>query len=267
MARHLIQGREIAIPVRIRDATACGASYLVRADAARAVIAYSGMDVAEVLPGKALCTLVFVSYTDGDLGAYQEFGVTFLVRRPGERPVRHLEEGPDRHLGERPVRQPGEGPPVRRGLLGRLSGLRQAGAFVHWLPVDQGFTLEAGRAIWGFPKELADIDLRLTSPYKRCILRKDGRLVLDLLVRPGAPVLAGGTMAAPDAYSHQDGVTRRIPWSVSARGVRARPGGALIRLGNHPVAKELSELGLPRRALMTTTVSHLAMAFDAAEDL
>lgn len=259
MARHLIQGREIAIPVRIRDATACGASYLVRADAARAVIAYSGMDVAEVLPGKALCTLVFVSYTDGDLGAYQEFGVTFLVRCPGERPVRHL--------GERPVRQPGEGPPVRRGLLGRLSGLRQAGAFVHWLPVDQGFTLEAGRAIWGFPKELADIDLRLTSPYKRCILRKDGRLVLDLLVRPGAPVLAGGTVAAPDAYSHQDGVTRRIPWSVSARGVRARPGGALIRLGNHPVAKELSELGLPRRALMTTTVSHLAMAFDAAEDI
>ncbi|GAA4222182.1 hypothetical protein FHR32_004159 [Streptosporangium album] len=243
MARHLIQGREVAMPVRIRDATACGASYLVRADAARAVIAYSGMDVAEVLPGKALCTLVFVSYADGDLGAYREFGMAFLVRHPD---------------GE---------PPLRRGLRGGLPGLRGAGAFVHWLPVDQGFTLEAGRAIWGFPKELADIDLRLASPYKRCILRKDGRLVLDLLVRPGVPVLSGGTVRAPDAYSHRDGVTRRIPWSVSPRGVRARPGGALIRLGNHPVAKELSELGLPRRALMTTTASHLAMTFDEAKDI
>ncbi|MFJ2032340.1 acetoacetate decarboxylase family protein [Streptosporangium sp. NPDC087985] len=243
MARHLIQGREIAMPVRIRDATACGASYLVRADAARAVIAYSGMDVTEVLPGKALCTLAFVDYTDGDLDAYREFGMVFLVRPPGG------------------------GPPPHRGLRAGLSELRGAGVFVHWLPVDQGFTLEAGRAIWGFPKELADIDLRLASPYKRCILRKDGRLVLDLLVKSGVPVPSVGTRAALDAYSHLDGVTRRIPWSVSPQGVRTRPGGALIRLGNHPVAKELSELGLPRRALMTTTVSHLAMTFDEAKEV
>ncbi|MER5420555.1 acetoacetate decarboxylase family protein [Streptosporangium roseum] len=245
MARHLIQGREIAMPVRIRDASVCSASYLVRADAARAVIAYSGLDVAEVLPGKALCTLVFVDYTDGDLDAYREFGVAFLVRPPD---------------GGRP-------PP--RGLRAGLSELRRdgAGAFIHWLPVDQGFTLEAGRTIWGFPKELADIDLRLSSPYKRCILRKDGRLVLDLLVKPGAPVPGGGTMAPVDAYSHLDGVTRRTPWSMSPRGVRMRPGGALIRLGNHPVAKELSELGLPKRALMTSTVSHLTMTFGEAKEL
>ncbi|OUC84350.1 acetoacetate decarboxylase family protein [Streptosporangium minutum] len=245
MARHLIQGREIAMPVRIRDASVCSASYLVRADAARAVIAYSGLDVAEVLPGKALCTLVFVDYADGDLDAYREFGVAFLIRPPGE------------------------GPPPPRGLRAGLSELRRsgAGAFIHWLPVDQGFTLEAGRTIWGFPKELADIDLRLSSPYKRCILRKDGRLVLDLLVKPGAPVPAGGTMAPVDAYSHLDGVTRRIPWSMSPHGVRMRPGGALIRLGNHPVAKELSELGLPKLALMTSTVSHLTMAFGEAKEL
>ncbi|MEV8639374.1 hypothetical protein AB0395_47755, partial [Streptosporangium sp. NPDC051023] len=32
-------------------------------------------------------------------------------------------------------------------------------------------TMEAGRAIWGFPKEIADIDLRLSTPYKRCVAR------------------------------------------------------------------------------------------------
>ncbi|GAA0851672.1 acetoacetate decarboxylase family protein [Streptosporangium amethystogenes subsp. fukuiense] len=244
MARHLIQGREIAMPVRVRDAMVCGASYLVRADAARAVIAYSHLDVAEVLPGKALCTLMFADYRDGDLGPYHEFGIAFLARPPG---ADHAPGG---------------------GLRANLSELRRtgAGAFVHWLPVDQGLTLEAGRTIWGFPKELADIDLRTSSPYKRCILRKDGRLVLDLLIKPGVPVPGTGMMTALDAYSHSDGVTRRIPWSMSPHGIRTRPGGALIRLGNHPIAKELSELGLPKRALATATVSHMAMTFNEAKE-
>ncbi|WP_147944056.1 acetoacetate decarboxylase family protein [Microbispora sp. CSR-4] len=243
MASHLVQGRRVETPVEVRDASVCVAAYLVRADAARAVLAYSRMDVTEVLPGKALCSLVFVRYHDSDLGSYNEFGVTFLVR-------------PD-----------GSGPPPRPGLLAGLKDLRGAGsgAFVHWLPVDQAFTLEAGRVIWGFPKELADVDLRLRSPYKRCLLRRDGRMVVDLLLRPGiaaTPVpLLGEALPVPDAYAPRDGVTRRIPWTARARGVRWRPGGALIRLGNHPIAKELSELGLPRRALMTATAEHVSMTF------
>ncbi|MEV2266909.1 acetoacetate decarboxylase family protein [Nonomuraea africana] len=236
MASHLIQGRTITMPVRVTDATVCSATYAVSADAARAVIAYSGLDVAEVLPGRAVCTLVFVEYRDSDLDSYHEFGVTFLVRPPGS--PRPRASGP--------------------------ATLRNAGAFVHWLPVDQGFTLEAGRTLWGFPKELADIELRLSSPYKRCILRKDGRLVVDMLVKPGMPV--GGAAAATPltAYTHLDGVTRRVPAKMWARGMRVRPGGALIRLGNHPVAKELSELGLPKRALISTSL-RASMTFGAAE--
>ncbi|WP_049566142.1 acetoacetate decarboxylase family protein [Nonomuraea sp. SBT364] len=225
MASHLIQGRTVGMPVRVRDVAVCAAAYAVRADAARAVIAYAGLEVAEVFPGKAVCVLLFADYRDGDLDAYHEFGMAFLIRRP----------------------DPGG----------------QLGLFVHWLPVDARFTLEAGRTLWGFPKELADIDLRLSSPYKRCILRRDGRLVLDLLVRPGVPV--PGPAYTLDAFTHRDGVTRRVPWTFRARGVRARPGGALIRLGNHPIAKELSELGLPRRPLLTLTVAHASVSLDEAE--
>ncbi|GLW96043.1 acetoacetate decarboxylase family protein [Microtetraspora sp. NBRC 16547] len=244
MSSHLIQGRRVDLPVRIRDASAGAATYLVRADAARAVIAYSGLDVTEVLPGKATCTLVFVQYRDGDLDAYHEFGMVFLIRPPDA------------------GRPPGRGLPAGR----KNARAARPGAFVHWLPVDQGFTLEAGRRIWGFPKERADIDLRLATPYKRCTLRRDGRLVLDLLIRPGIP-LPPGDLVRIDAYSHLDGTTRRVPWTARASGVRARPGGALIRLGNHPIAKELSELGLPGTALMTATADHVTMSFDDAVEV
>jgi hypothetical protein len=234
MSSHLIQGRTVSMPVQVRDAAVCSATYPVRADAARAVIAYSGLDVAEVFPGKAICALVFVDYRDSDLDAYHEFGVAFLVRPPG----------------------------VAQSV--GLGDLRRAGVFIHWLPVNQRFTLEAGRRIWGFPKELADIDLRLDSPYKRCVLRKDGRLVLDMLLKPGMPTPGSGALVPMDAFTHREGVTRRVQWSVQAHGVRVRPGGALIRLGNHPIAKELSELGLPKRPLLTTTVAHAAMTFGEA---
>ena len=49
-----------------------------------------------------------------------------------------------------------------------------------------------------------------------------------------------------------------------ASGLRLRPGGALIRLGNHPIAKELSELGLPATALLSGTVRRARMSLDAA---
>ncbi|WP_283138506.1 acetoacetate decarboxylase family protein [Rhizohabitans arisaemae] len=251
MVHHLIQGRTVTMPVEVREATAGMATYLVRADAARAIIAYSGLDVVEPLPGKAVCALAFIEYLDGDLGPYREFAVTFLVAGPGDRPVR------------------------RDRLVPRVAEVFHpgAGAFVHWLPVTQAFTMEAGQSIWGFPKELADVDIRMRTPYKRCVLRKDGRLVLDLLIKPGVPVPGG--VAGPwtgrrglavDAYTHRDQVTRRVPWVCRAEGVRARPGGALIRLGNHPIAKELSELGLPCRALMTGSVRHLQMTFHGAEE-
>jgi hypothetical protein len=224
------------------------------------VLAYCDLDVTEVLPGKALCTLIFARFADSDLGSFHQFGVAFLVRSPDC------------------------GRPRTRGLL---SGVKElctpgTGAFVHWLPVDQPFAQEAGRTIWGFPQEHAQLDLRLASPYKRCVLRKDGRLVLDLLLRPGMPLPrlpAPGSLTsrpsrvthlgmpifgspAMDAYTHLDGVTRRTRWTVRPQAVRTRPGGALIRLGNHPIAKELSELGLPKRALTTTTIAHLTMTFE-----
>ncbi|TDD76732.1 acetoacetate decarboxylase family protein [Actinomadura rubrisoli] len=217
MQAHAIQGEQVVLPVRIREAAVASAMFAVPAAAAQAVIAYSGLDVAEPLPGRAVCSLAFVRYTDGDLGPYHEFAVAFLVRPPGT--------------------------PPPAGALGRLRGLSDVGAFIHWLPVDQEFTLEAGRTIWGFPKELARIPMNLAGRVKRCAVQFGGRTAIELSVRPGLPV--PGTTRTPkvDAYSCLDGVTRRTPWTVAPSDVRLRLGGAKVVLGDHPVAQELRGLG------------------------
>ena len=52
---------------------------------------------------------------------------------------------------------------------------------------------------------------------------------------------------------------------MDPQGIRSRPGGANLRLGDHPIGRELAGLGLPRRALFSTVIPNLAMTFGDAE--
>ncbi|HYV59163.1 MAG TPA: acetoacetate decarboxylase family protein [Acidimicrobiia bacterium] len=239
-SRYTIQGHEVTIPVEVRDASASVASYLVPAAAAQDLIASSGLDVAEPIPGRAVCSLAFMRYLDGDLGPYHEFAVAFLVRHRGMEPASAVTKSAE----------------VARGFIG---------AFIHQLPVNQEFTLVAGRGIWGFPKFLADIDVDLTGRGARCELRHDGEHVLSLSIRRGVTIPARGSSV--DAYSHADGVLRRTAWSMQPTGVRGRPGGAELTLADHPIAKELRSLGLPRRATFSSTIDHVRMQFQAPDEL
>jgi hypothetical protein len=44
-------------------------------------------------------------------------------------------------------------------------------------------------------------------------------------------------------------------------GVRYRTGGVSIRLGEHPYAAELSSLGVPKRALVSSSAANVDMTF------
>ncbi|WP_131742572.1 acetoacetate decarboxylase family protein [Actinomadura roseirufa] len=238
---HTIQGERVTLPVRVGDAAVAWAMFAVPAPAAQAVIAYSGLDVAEPLPGRAVCSLMFARRAHAVLGPCHEFAVAFLVRPPGA--------------------------PRRAGAFGRARRPAGAGAFVHWLPVDRRFPLEAGRTIWGLPEELAGIRIDLTGRIKRCAVRVGGLTAVELAVRPGPPV--PGITRAPrlDAYSCMNGVSRRIPWRVAPSRVRLRLGGAKVALGDHPVAEELRSLGLDRaRALAAGVVGRAALTLWAAEE-
>ncbi|GAA4490199.1 acetoacetate decarboxylase family protein [Rhodococcus olei] len=239
MTSHDVLGRQVEMPVQIRQATAFMAMYSVPAAAAQQLIDDTGLEILRFRPGRGLCGLVFVDYVDGDLGPYNEFGVTFMVRD-------HRSRG--------------------GSVLGDLAALARgrSGTLIHRLPVDGEFTLAAGRGIWGFPKVLADFDADHAPDVKHASVGVNGTLIADLTIRPGLRMPAASRSTTMAAYSHLDGITRRTAWDMRPSGIRMRLGGARLTLGSHPIAEELRSLGMPRRALLTTSIPDLRMTFGDA---
>lgn len=234
-AQHTIAGTVLNMPVRIRKADVHTAMFPVPADAAQRMIDYSGLQVCRFRPDRALLTLMLARYIDGDLGRYHEFGTCVMVNPPGSR-------------------------------ASGWRALADAAAFIHHLPVDQAFTLEAGRTIWGFPKILADFTVQDSNPFSFSV-SEGGSLIAGIEFRRGLPVPVPPRTKVLRAFSCADGTTREVPWEMRNSGVRFRPGGARLRLGDHPYARELAALGLPVRPLVSGSVGNVEMTFGDAHEV
>lgn len=238
-SQHTIAGTVLTMPVRVRTAHQHTAMFVVDADAAQRMIDYSGLRVCRFGRGdrRALVVLMLMRYEDTDLGQYYEYGTNVMVNPPGT--------------------------PASEAT--GLRALQSAGAFVHHLPVDQSFTLEAGRTLWGYPKVMADFTVRNGRRFGFDV-SIDGQLAVSMEFSPGLPVPAVFTSRKQvhNTYSHLDGVTRETAGEMLLTGVRYRPGGVELRLGDHPYAAELAALGLPKRALMSSSAGNVDMTFGNA---
>ena len=177
-------------------------------------------------------------YVDGDLGQYYEYGTNVMVNPPGS-------------------------------AASGLRALQSAVAFIHHLPVDQAFTLEAGTTIWGYPKVMADFAIRDGGRRSGFDLTIDGQFALGMDYRPGVPIPSALTSRTTEhpTYSYRDGVLRETVGEFSLTGVRYRLGGVQLRLGDHPYAKELAALGLPKRAMMSTSADNVETSFGDAQEI
>lgn len=236
-SQHTIAGTVLTMPVRVRKADVHTAMFSVDAEAAQRLIDYSGLQVCQHRPGRAVVNLMLARYIDGDLGQYHEFGTAVMVNPPGSQ---------------------------ARGW----QAFKDAAAFIHHLPVDQSFTLEAGRKIWGFPKIMADFSVREDGKFGFDV-SAEGSHIAGIDFGRGVPVPSLFTSRAQvlKTYTYAEGTTREVPWEMKVSGLRGRLGGATLRLGDHPYAKELASLGLPRRAMASGSVAHVQMSFGDARVL
>jgi hypothetical protein len=246
-----IAGRRVRMPCVVRDASAGTATFEADADAARALVP-PAFEVVETAPGRCHVTLAIIDYRDNDLGDYDEVGITFFVRPAGAGGSDAA--GPE--IGETGLpaaTEPGTGAEV--------------GTYIHRLPVDQAFTCEAGRRIWGFPKTVEDIALLYADRTLTATLLLGGELAFRLTVPRGGTVdMAPLPMVT---YTLIDGVPHVTAFSQGGSGSQVLAGGdgVALELGEHPVAKELAALGLPSTPLFTTWTEHMRGTFEAPRPL
>ena len=233
----VIAGRTVTMPCVVRDASLASLAFVAPLRSLRRLVAGPELEPAAVLPGRGLLTLTAVDYRDNDLGDYHEVSIATFVHERGQ-----------------PPRPPFVGA-LRDLVAGRLP------TCIHRLPVDQAFSCEAGRAIWGLPKTLDEIEWRYDGAQASCTWRADGAHVLTLVVTRGGGRTVPAT--ASTTYTWIDGRLHTTAFETGATGVGVRPGGAVVVLGDHPIADELRALGLPRRALATTWMEHMHGSFDA----
>jgi hypothetical protein len=223
-----VLGRTVTMPVEVRDATAATVMFDVDVDAARAVTP-EGFEPVESSPGQAQLAIALVDYRDNDLGSYHEIGTILFVRPAGG--------GAD-------------------------------GNFITHLPVDQEFTCAAGNEIWGFPKSVEQIDVTTTETTSRWVLTMGGELVLDLTVPRG-----NGTDEMPmlpmTSYTLRGGVPHATTFTQGGEGFSMTFGGegVELRLGDHPIAKELASLGLPKAPSLATWLEHMRGTFETPRPL
>jgi hypothetical protein len=230
-----IQGRQVALPVEVRDASVGSATFTGDTDAIGRLLP-EGLVPVVWRPGRGIVVLAFVRYFDNDLGAYDEVAVCYAVRPA-----------------------PAGASPIAAGLRDPLG--RGAGAYIAHLPVSEEFSRDAGVGIWGYPKTVDDLDLRFRDRVAGGRWSRDGREILRLTVpwggRRPVPETSLSTFSVLDGRLHETAFTTR------GEGLRAGVGGARLELGDHPLADELRSLRLSRHALMSSSVRRVQGTFSA----
>jgi hypothetical protein len=236
-----IEGRSLGYPTEFRDGCSAAGLFLVKSRVANQLIAESGFETTELLPGRAMLALTCVHYTDTDCGVYEEIAFAFFVKEVG---------------GARSLPYLGTWANMARGRVA---------SYTWKLQVTTALSKYAGLRMWGFPKTLEEIDFDLSDRRARFTLRMDGEEVLSYSVHA-----QGKQQPSPltsPVYSVFQGAPHVSYLSQQYRDTGVGLGGGQLSLGRHPLAEELRSLGLGRRPLLATWNGHLAFSMSAPEKL
>lgn len=175
--------------------------------------------------GRSMLGFAAFNYIDTTIGPYGEIGVVV--------PCVH---------GPKPP------PPILPGLM--EAGYPNFGTLVLHLPVTSTVARDAGRGQWGYTKFVADMHFANTPEYMQCKMTEQERHILTMRVvkkgffkRDTKPLIT---------FSVNDGklIKTTIPQKGAYR-FSLRPRDSFVKLGDHPVADSIRDLGLSKKPLQS----------------
>ncbi len=236
--RFTIEGESLAYPTEFRDGCSSVGLFAVPDSVANRLIEDTGFELALIAPGKALLNLICVHYTDSDCGVYNEIALAFLVKK----------NSTSWRL------------PYLSTWRDLLQG--QVASYTWRLPVTSTLARDAGILMWGFPKHIADIRFERIEGDARFSWYEQGSLVLSYSV-PAQGKREPATISPP-VYSLIEGKAHVSYLTQTYRDVGYNRAGVL-KLGAHQFAKDLRNLGLPKKPLIASWNGHLAFKMSAPE--
>lgn len=223
---------EIELPIRYWRTDCFMGLFSADLGAVRELLPSGRLHPVRVSGGRAAVAIAVFNYLETGVGPYGEIAVSPLCTL--DRPAPPLL-------------------PLAAGYLRGMSG------FVAHLPVTSRIAREAGRRIWGYPKFVTDMDFDLRPESQRVEMSEAGREILSLEVRRRGHVALDS--APLTTYTVHDG--RLVRTSIAMRGHVATgigPASGELLLGDHPVGREIADLGIGRRPLLSRTyLSHSAI--------
>ena len=244
-----IEGTNLAYPTRFREGASTAALFIVDSHVAQGLIEETGFQIAEVAPRRGILAFTCVHYTDTDCGVYEETAQAFFVR---------------------PMDRRGSSVGSIPGIGRYLSSWRElftarVASYTWRLQVTTRLSQQCGLLMWGFPKEMADIDFRQRDGRVHCSLSMDGRDVFHFTTKA-----TGKRTPAPitsSVYSIYQGAQHVSHLTQRHAETGYSLGDGTIILGDHPMADELRSLGLPKRPLLATWNGQLDFSMSAPKKL
>ena len=181
-----------------------------------------------ILPnGRAIVAIFAYNYIETSIGSY------------GEVPV-----GIPAVYGKQPSAFTGIFPAL---LESRYPGF---GVLVQHLPVTRTAARDAGRGEWGYTKFVADMHFDITPEYMACHMSEGEQPILDLRVQRKGIYLKDTKPIITFSVRDRQLVRTVIP-QIGTRRISFSTEGSSLRLGGHPVAQSIRDLGISSKPFMS----------------
>ena len=181
-----------------------------------------------ILPGgKAIAAIGVFNYIDTTIGSYGEIAVALPA------------------VFGKPVT-------AAKGILAALMESKYPGfgVVVMHLPVTRVEARDAGRGEWGYTKFIADMHFSITPEYMECRMLEEEEPILDVRVKRKGFYLRDKKPLTTYSVLNGDLVKTVIP-QIACKRMSFMTSGSYLKLGNHPVAESIRDLGLSAQPIMS----------------